>query len=156
MAIDWRFNPDDYNPDRFELVPPGDYRVRIEDAEEKTSKSGYPMVKMRLKVSGYNGSVWHYMVFMNNDADAVKRTNDNLGRIFDSFGIPQGDLNLEHWKGKVGAAHVKNEPDNKNNMRAVIGYFIQREKQADLPMWQEHREAQINPEMVSPDGPIPF
>jgi hypothetical protein len=154
--IEWRFNPDDYTPDRFELVPPGDYRVRIEDAEEQTSKSGSPMVKMTLKVSGYNGNVWHYMVFMNNDAEAVKRTNDNLGRIFDSFGILQGDLNLEHWKGKVGAAHIKNEPDNKNNMRAVIGYFIQRSKQDVLPMWQEHRVAKINPEMVNPDEAIPF
>ena len=156
MAIEWRFNPDDYNPDRFELVPPGDYRVRIEDAEEKTSKSGYPMVQMRLKVSGYNGSIWHYMVFMSYTPERVKITNDNLGRIFDSFGIQQGDLNLEHWKGKVGAAHVKNEPDNKNNMRAVIGYFIQRAKQDELAGWQEHAVGRINPEMVNPDVPIPF
>ena len=154
--IEWRFNPDDYNPDRFELVPPGDYRVRIEDAEEKTSKSGYPMVQMRLKVSGYNGSIWHYMVFMSDTPERVKITNDNLGRIFDSFGIQQGDLNLEHWKGKVGAAHVKNEPDNKNNMRAVIGYFIQRAKQDELAGWQEHAVGRINPEMVNPDVPIPF
>ena len=156
MAIEWRFNPEDYNPDRFELVPPGDYRVRIEDAEEKTSKSGYPMVQMRLKVSGYNGSIWHYMVFMSDTPERVKITNDNLGRIFDSFGIQQGDLNLEHWKGKVGAAHVKNEPDNKNNMRAVIGYFIQRAKQDELAGWQEHAVGRINPEMVNPDVPIPF
>ena len=154
--IEWRFNPEDYNPDRFELVPPGDYRVRIEDAEEKTSKSGYPMVQMRLKVSGYNGSIWHYMVFMSDTPERVKITNDNLGRIFDSFGIQQGDLNLEHWKGKVGAAHVKNEPDNKNNMRAVIGYFIQRAKQDELAGWQEHAVGRINPEMVNPDVPIPF
>ena len=154
--IEWRFNPDDYNPNRFELVPPGDYRVRIEDAEEKTSKSGYPMVQMRLKVSGYNGSIWHYMVFMSDTPERVKITNDNLGRIFDSFGIQQGDLNLEHWKGKVGAAHVKNEPDNKNNMRAVIGYFIQRAKQDELAGWQEHAVGRINPEMVNPDVPIPF
>lgn len=154
--IEWRFNPDDYNPDRFELVPPGDYRVRIEEVEEKTSKSGYPMVVMTLKVSGYNGKVWHNMVFMSDTAKHVQITNDNLGRIFDSFGIEQGDLNLEHWKGKVGAAHIKNEPDNKDNMRAVIGYFIQRAKQDVLPAWQEHRVAPINPEMVNPDEPIPF
>ena len=155
--IDWRFNPDDYKPDRFELVPPGDYRVRIEDTEEQTSKSGYPMIKMTLKVSGYEGDVWHWMVFMNDTPKHVQITNDNLGRIFDSFGIPQGDLNLADWKGKVEAAHIKNEPDNKNNMRAVIGYFIQREKQDGLPMWQEHRAVHVNPEMVDPDdNPVPF
>ncbi len=154
--IEWRFNPEDYNPNRFELVPPGDYRVRIENAEEQTSKSGYPMIRMTLKVSGYNGSIWHYMVFMNDNPDRIRMTNDNLGRIFDSFGIQAGDLNLEHWKGKVGAAAIKNEPDNKGNMRASVNYFIQREKQNNLPMWQEHRTTQMNPEMVSPDEPIPF
>ena len=96
------------------------------------------------------------MVFMSDTPERVKITNDNLGRIFDSFGIAQGDLNLEHWKGKVGAAHVKNEPDNKNNMRAVIGYFIQRVKQDELAGWQEHAIGRINPEMVNPDVAIPF
>ena len=153
--IEWRFNPEDYNPDRFELVPPGDYRVRIENAEEQTSKSGYPMIRMTLKVSGYNGSIWHYMVFMNDNPDRVRMTNDNLGRIFDSFGIQAGDLNLEHWKGKVGAAAIKNEPDNKGNIRASVNYFIQREKQDTLEQWCERRP-RVSPEMVKPDDPIPF
>ena len=149
--IKWEFNPEDYNPDRFELVPPGKYRVRIEDAEETASKSGYPMIKMRLKVSGYNGSVWHYMVFMSDSEQHARMTNDNLGRIFDSFGLAPGDLNLEHWKGKVGAAEIKNEPDNKQTMRAVVSYFIQRAKQDELQAWQEHAVAKIEPE-----NPIPF
>ena len=153
--IEWRFNPEDYNPDRFELVPPGDYRVRIENAEEQTSKSGYPMIKLTLKVSGYNGNIWHYMVFMNDSPERIRMTNDNLGRIFDSFGIQQGDLNLEHWKGRVGAAAIKNEPDNKGNMRAAVNYFIPREKQEELEEWREHRP-RISPEMVKPDDPIPF
>ena len=154
--IEWKFNAGDYNPDRFEVVPPGKYRVRIEEAEEQTSKSGYPMIKLMLKVSGRRGSVWHYMVFMNDSAEHKRMTNDNLGRIFDSFGIPQGDLNLEHWKGKVGAASIKNEPDNKGVQRAVVGYFIQREMQDELPAWQERPAAKIAPEMIEPDSPIPF
>lgn len=154
--INWKFNPEDYNPDRFELVPPGDYRVRIETAEEQVSKSGYQMIKMKLKVSGFNGNIWHYMVFMNDNPDHIKMTNDNLGHIFDSFGLQAGDLNLEHWKGKVGAVHVKNEPDNKGNMQARVGYFIKREKQESLALWQEHRKGQVNPEMVNPDEEVPF
>ena len=154
--IEWKFNAGDYNPDRFEVVPPGKYRVRIEEAEETASKSGYPMIKLRLKVSGSRGSVWHYMVFMNDSAEHMRITNDNLGRIFDSFGIEQGDLNLEHWKGKVGAASIKNEPDNKGVQRAVVGYFIQREMQDELPAWQEHPLAKIAPEMIEPESPIPF
>lgn len=155
--ISWQFNPEEYNPNRFELVPPGEYRVRIEDAEEQTSRDkGYPMIKMTLKVSGYEGSIWHYMVFMGDTPDRVRITNDNLGRIFDSFNIPQGDTNPEHWKGKVGAASIKNEPDNKGNMRATVSFFIQRAKQDELPAWQEHRAARIEPEMVKPNEPIPF
>ena len=153
--IDWKFNAANYNPNRYELIPPGDYRVRIEDAEEQESKSGYPMIKMTLKVSGYNSTLWHYMVFMNDSPDKIRMTDDNLGRIFDSFGIPQGDLTPEHWKGRVGAAHVRNEPDPKGTMRAVIGYFIQKEKQDSLPAWQERRIAQVVPEMVNIDAGLP-
>lgn len=115
------------------------------------------MIKMVLKVSGYEGNVWNYMVFNNTDDEARRRTDNNLGRIFDSFSIQQGDFNLEDWKGKVGAASIKNEPDNKGTMRAVIAWFIQRNKQDTLPTWQEHRTAQINPEMVDIDEEhIPF
>ena len=154
--IEWRFNPENYNPNGYELVPPGDYRVRIENAEEQTSKTGKPMIKMTLKVSGYEGNLWNYMVFDNSTPETHRRTDNNLGRIFDSFGIPQGDMNLENWKGKIGAATIKNEPDNKGTMRAVVSWFIQREKQDSLPMWQEHRAAQVNPEMLNPEEPIPF
>ena len=154
--IEWRFNPENYNPNGYELVPPGDYRVRIENAEEQTSKTGKPMIKMTLKVSGYEGNLWNYMVFDNSTPETHRRTDNNLGRIFDSFGIAQGDMNLENWKGKIGAATIKNEPDNKGTMRAVVSWFIQREKQDSLPMWQEHRAAQVNPEMLKPEEPIPF
>ena len=147
--ISWKYNAADYQANKFELIPPGTYRVRIEDAKEEISKSkGYPMVKMTLKVSGYNSHIWHYMVFINTDAESVRRTNDNLGRIFDSFNITPGDFNLEHWKGRVGAAEVKNAPDNKGTMRAGVSYFIKRSEQDKLPIWQEHPVAKIEPEMV--------
>ena len=154
--IEWKFNSENYNPNSYELVPPGDYRVRIENAEEQTSKTGKPMIKMTLKVSGYEGNLWNYMVFDNSTPETHRRTDNNLGRIFDSFGIPQGDMNIENWKGKIGAATIKNEPDNKGTMRAVVSWFIQRDKQDSLPMWQEHRAAQVNPEMLKPEEPIPF
>ena len=137
--INWQYNPNEYKPEGFELIPPGQYRVRIEKAEEQTSKKGYPMIKMILKVNGYNTKLWHFMVFMNTDPEMIRMTNNNLGRIFDSFDIPTGDLNLQDWQGKVGAANIKNELDDKNEMRAKISYFIPRNKQNDLPAWSEHR-----------------
>ena len=83
--------------------------------------------------------ILYHMVFMSDTPKCVEITNDNLGRIFDSFNITQGNFNLQDWKGKVGAADIKNEPDNKGNMRATVNYFIQRSKQDDLPAWQEHK-----------------
>lgn len=38
------------------LVPPGEYRLRIKDAEEQTSKSGNPMVKLTLRVLKEDGT----------------------------------------------------------------------------------------------------
>ena len=155
--IDWKYNPENYNANGYELIPPGKYRVRIEEAEETTSKaSGKPMIKLTLKVSGYEGNLWYYQVLDGSTPEKRANTDNRLGQIFDSFGIQQGDFNLVHWKGRVGAANIKNELDNRETMRALISWFIQREKQDDLPAWQEHKAARMNPEMVNPDEGIPF
>ena len=148
--INWQYNPEDYN--KITPITPGTYRVRIENAEEQVSKTGRDMIKMTLKVSGHNQFVWHYLVFIQENA---QMTNDRLGRIFDSFDITPGDMNLEHWKGKVGAAEIKNEVDDQGTMQTRIKFFIQHSKQDGLPMWQEHPVKQINtntnPDMFNPD-----
>ena len=154
--IDWKFNPENYNENGYQLIPPGKYRVRIENAEEKMSRTNKPMIKMTLKVSGYNSNVWNYMVFDNSKPEAIQRTDNNLGRIYDSFGIPQGNLNLQDWKGKVGAVEIANELDNKQTMRAVVKWFLRRNEQDNLPPWQEHPTAPIKSEMFDPSEPVPF
>lgn len=157
--LKWDYNPDNYNADGYQLIPPGKYRVRIDDAEEKVSSTGKDMVKLTLKVSGYNSKIWHYLVLDGSSPEAKARTDDKLGRLFDSFNIPQGDMNEGNWKGKVGAAEIKNEPDNKGTMRAVVSWFIKRKEQDELPNWQEQATAKINSEMVdfdSGESPVPF
>ncbi|MBQ3447271.1 MAG: DUF669 domain-containing protein [Synergistaceae bacterium] len=155
--LNWKYNPANYNAESYQLVPPGQYRVRIEGAEETESKTGKPMVKMKLKVSGYNGHIWNYVVLDSTSPEAVARTDDRLGRIFDSFNIPAGSMNFEDWKGKVGAAEIKNEPDNKGTQRAAVNWFIRRNEQRELPAWQEHPVAKVNPEMADlEDGLPPF
>ena len=153
--LNWKYNPSNYNAEGYQLVPPGQYRVRIEDAEETESKTGKPMVKLTLKVSGYNGHIWNYVVLDSTSPEAVARTDDRLGRIYDSFRIPIGSMNLEDWKGKVGAAEIKNEPDNKGTQRAVVSWFIRRNEQEILPAWQEHPAAKINPDMVDVEDNLP-
>jgi len=147
--INWTYNPEDYG--KIRPITPGQYRVRIESAEEQVSKTGRDMIKLTLKVSGHNQLVYHYFVFL---PDNPEMTNDRLGRIFDSFGIKPGDLNVLNWKGKVGAAEISNEPDNNGNLQSRVKFFIKRDKQGFLPAWQENpvRQATVNSEMVNPNS----
>ncbi|MBQ3455228.1 MAG: DUF669 domain-containing protein [Synergistaceae bacterium] len=158
--IQWTYNAADFNPNRFKLIPPGKYRVRIEEAEEQTSKTGKQMVKLTLKVSGYNSTIWHYVVFDMTTPEGITRTNDRLGWIYDSFSIQPGNLDVETWKGKAGAAEIINEDNNKGGKRAVVKNFILRKDQSELPAWQDstaHTSPQVNSEMVNfEDGGMPF
>lgn len=134
MAINWNFNADDYQENSFAPIPVGDHRVRIRDAEECVSKtSGKDMIKMTLDVSGHSSTLWFYIVF---DPTNQQMTNQKLGQVFSSFGIAPGDLNLDHWKGKVGAASVKHRVYN-GETQADVRYFLSKEKQESLPAWSE-------------------
>lgn len=133
MAIQWNFNAEDYRENSFSPIPVGDHRVRIRDAEETTSRNGNDMIKLTLDVSGYSSTLWFYLVFM---PDNPQMVNQRLGQIFSSFGITPGDLNVENWKGKVGACSVKHEMYN-GETQAKIRYFLGKEKQESLPAWSE-------------------
>ena len=131
--INWNFNATDYEETNFKPIPVGDHRVRIASAEEQVSGSGRQMIKLVLEVSGYSSTIWHFIVFMNENQ---KLTNQKLGELWNSFGIPQGNFNLNTWVGKVGAAKVKHE-DYKGEPSAKIAYFINKERQDKLPAWKE-------------------
>ena len=135
--VNWNFNAADYEEQSFKPIPIGDHRVRIASAEEQTSSSGRQMIKLVLDVSGHNATIWHFIVFM---PDNQKLTNQKLGELWNSFGIPQGNFNLSSWVGKVGAAKVKHEAYN-GEPSAKIAYFISKSKQDKLPVWQEPSNA---------------
>ena len=135
--IDWNFSAADYEETSFKPIPVGDHRVRIASAEEQTSNAGRQMIKLVLNVSGYGSTIWHFIVLM---ADNQKLTNQKLGEFWNSFGIPQGNFNLQSWVGKVGAAKVKHE-DYNGEPNAKIAYFIKKDKQDKLPAWQEPNNA---------------
>jgi hypothetical protein len=119
-----------YDPEsHFEVPPVGKYRLRVEEAEQAVSKSGNPMIKVAMSISGFNGRIFHYFV----DNEWLQR---NIDPFFDSFGIKPGDFNIVNWRGKVGAGTIKHEM-YQDEPQARIGYFIIRSKQADLPAWQE-------------------
>jgi hypothetical protein len=135
--INWNFNATDYEEQSFKPIPMGDHRVRIASAEEQVSAAGNQMIKLVLEVSGYTSTIWHWIVFM---PDNQKLTNQKLGELWNSFGIQQGNFNLNSWVGKVGAAKVKHEERN-GDTNAKIAYFINKERQNKLPAWQEPSNA---------------
>lgn len=130
----------------FVILPEGDYRVKVENAEKKVSKSGNDMIELSLQVSGTNMKLFHYIVFME---DRPEITNQMLTQFFDSFGgISEGELDTAKWKGKIGAVHVKHEEYN-GEKRAKVAYFINSSKQGNLPPWQEPAKAEEKPYTVA-------
>ena len=152
--VNWNFNAADYEETSFKPIPIGDHRVRIASAEEQTSSSGRQMIKLVLDVSGYSSTIWHFIVFM---PDNQKLTNQKLGELWNSFGIPQGNFNLNSWVGKVGAAKVKHE-DYNGEPNAKIAYFINKTKQDKLPAWQETSNVNVISDFMPVDDPgdLPF
>ena len=152
--VNWNFNVADYEETNYKPIPVGDHRVRIASAEEQTSSSGRQMIKLVLEVSGYNSTIWHYIVFM---SDNQKLTNQKLGELWNSFGIPQGNFTLNSWVGKVGAAKVKHE-DYNGETSAKISYFINKSKQDKLPAWKETTNVNITCDFTPVDDPgdLPF
>ena len=152
--VNWNFNAADYEEQSFKPIPIGDHRVRIASAEEQTSNSGRQMIKLVLEVSGYNSTIWHYLVFM---TENQKLTNQKLGAFWNSFGIPQGNFTLNSWVGKVGAAKVKHEEYN-GESTAKIAYFINKDRQDKLPAWRDANSTSVPSDFtpVNDLGDLPF
>ena len=134
--IDWKYDPKNYESESYVVIPAGDYRVRIEEAKEQVSQSGKEMIRLKLKVNGYNIPLWSYLVFDSSSEKMRKRTDQRLGSIYESFGIERGNLNVEDWAGKTGGARVKNRADKDGEMRAEVHYFLNRKKVNGLPAWE--------------------
>ena len=156
--INWTYDGSQYSKQDFKPIPEGSYRVRITKAEEKTSGKGYQMIALTLEVNGYKKRpVLDWVVFNNSDADAIQKTNQKLGRIFDSFQIKPNDYDLTHWEGKDGGAYIvvrdEEYQGQKRKQNRIANYLI-REKVEELPFW----EGIVSDEGVNFDDPesIPF
>lgn len=155
--MSWNFQREESNG--FELIPVGEHRVRIESADKSVSKNGKEMIIMKLAVSGYSASIWHYIVFL---PETPEITNRNITQVLDSFDIPDSEVfNLAKWAGKVGACRVKHETYNEE-VTAKVNYFIHKRKQGVLPAWKEvgssssSKPTELRPVVVNSDDDLPF
>lgn len=149
----WEFKREEQ---QFEVLPEGQYRVRIKSAEKAVSKNGNDMLALQFEVSGSTAILYHYIVFMN---DRPEITNRMLTQFFDSFkDIPEGDFNMNNWIGKVGAVKTKIQEYNGNDS-AKISYFIHKDKQENLPAWIEPSNSKATEDGyvdASEIGELPF
>ena len=148
----WQFKREEA---QFDDIPDGKYRVAIDSAEMAVSKaSGNDMLVLKLKVSGQPGSVWNYIVFLD---DRPEITNRMLTQFFDSFGIEEGNFNLNSYVGMVGGAMIKNEEYVGKN-KPKVSYFLSKKQQETLPPWQGELPAKIGELREVPEGgeELPF
>lgn len=129
------FDPNEYEERSYETLPAGEYRIRIDNVEPKTSKNGNPYFAFEFAVSGDNRKIWHNLVLTSDK----KVTNDKLGAFFNSFGIKDYDLkNFSTWLGRVGGAKTKIRPaEGQYGEKAEIHFFLPADKVAKLPAWTE-------------------
>ena len=118
----------------FEILPAGNYRVRISKIEETKSSTGKDMLKMTFDVSGKLSKLWFYLVF---DTAYAGIVNQKLHSIYDSFGIEKGNMNFKSWEGKVGACKVRIVKDSNDQDKADIHYFLNQKQSIGIPAWVE-------------------
>ncbi len=152
----WNFNPEEFNERNFTIIPEGDHRVKVEKVEAKTFKNGLDGFEITLEVYGRNSKLWHYIML---DPSDTRKTNQNIGSFFNSFGI--GDFNLANyssWVGKVGAVRVRHR-DYQGEPKATVAFCLGRSQQDRLPHFGDY--IQLKTEMPKLPNelvkkPIPF
>ena len=130
MANEFDWNYEETKSDfESEQIPNGDYRMIIRGAEKAMSKDTVnpkKMIKLKLGVSGYAKSVFHYIVFLPNNREV---TNRNLTNFFRSFGIQGGNFNLDSYLGKEGAGRIEID----SNGYEKVKYFLEGTMKDRLP-----------------------
>ncbi|MDR1979558.1 MAG: hypothetical protein LBQ42_12560 [Synergistaceae bacterium] len=127
--IPWDYDDSQYSKDdTFPLVPEGEYPVKILEVKYQESQTKKDMYVLKVKLLDLSGILFYYLVF---DPENSGMTHQNLGRIYDSFDIPKGEMDGNQWVGKVGAAKVEHE-EYKGKPQARIARFLTRERQEEL------------------------
>lgn len=127
------YSPNEYTQIGLLAIPPGDHRVRITNVVKKVY--GYSIkecFEITLKVSGYHGLLWYYLIL---DPGDEEKNNKKLSSFFTSFHIKDCDLaHYENWKGKYGAVRVRHSIDEETGLiKAYVYYCLTGWKRDNLP-----------------------
>lgn len=150
--FDWNYEETkrDFEP---EQIPNGDYRMIIRGAEKAMSKDiikPKKMIKLKLGVSGYAKSIFHYIVFLPDNREV---TNRNLTNFFRSFGIQGGNFNLDSYIGKEGAGRVEID----SNGYEKVKYFLEGTMKDRLPAFAPPaKKAKVEKPKQELEDDIPF
>jgi hypothetical protein len=132
--IPWDYDATQYSKGgAFSIAPEGEHQVKIVDVDYKTTSTNKDMYVLKCKLVNSPGSVFYNLVFL---PDKPEVTNQNLGAIYDSFGIREGEMDANKWINKIGAVMVEHESysDRKGleKERAIVKYFLTQERQVEL------------------------
>ena len=149
--FDWNYEETkrDFEP---EQIPNGDYRMIIRGAEKAMSKDiikPKKMIKLKLGVSGYAKSIYHYIVFLPDNREV---TNRNLTNFFRSFGIEGGNFNLDSYLGKEGAGRIEID----SNGYEKVKYFLEGTMKDRLPAFAPPAKKAKVVESKQEEDDIPF
>jgi hypothetical protein len=123
----WKHNATGVEPAAgFTVVPAGEYTLRIDETEERTSSNGDPQVKVIFKVEddAFDGAkIWHYVTFFPKGAKAAGIPLYFLKCIGEPY---KGEFEVEplNWIGRTVRATVAVEKDLKDRDRNVVKNFI--------------------------------
>jgi hypothetical protein len=150
--IPWDYDGSQYSKEDFvfQIAPEGEHSVKILDVRYKEASTGKDMYVLKLGLVEDTGILFYNLVF---DPDKPQMTNQNLGRIYDSFDIPAGEMDSTKWIGKVGAAKIKHETYN-NKDKAAVESFLTKERQEELGLLTP-REIEEGELVLEEDG-LPF
>jgi hypothetical protein len=113
-----------YNPNDLKEMPPikeGRYVFKVANAEEQTSKSGNPMIKldMCVKISDYKSlPIFDYLV-------STEKALFKIKQFCQSVGLPfNGDLNVDDVLGKTGEALFMHETGSDGRKYLKVAKYI--------------------------------
>lgn len=130
------YSPNDYAYDVGAKISAGDHRVKIHRVVKKSYPGSFKKgFELTLRVSGFHGKLWLYLIIDPNDE---RKTAKRFDSFFRSFDIQDKDLNhYKGWEGKSGAVRVIHNQDLESDIVSARAFCIYGKEKDKLPPWRD-------------------